>query len=556
MAEVHTSTLSPVLLTYAKSLYKEHRYEYYGDGFDKFLERLGSPACDAMATEPLDTSHPLSNYFISSSHNTYLSGNQLYSRSSATPYQHVSALNVLLTRGSLCQMPQVLERGCRCVEIDVWDGEPASMSDSEGEDDDNTMHRLRHGFKKGLHMLHSHQSDTNSAAEPDSPNAAQPTVSQPEKGGRHGRIEPRVLHGHTATKEIPFRKVCETIRDYAFASSNLPLIVSLEIHTSAEQQELMVEIMRDLWGPYLVDQNLHVDNSTPLPALEALKKKILIKVKYSPPVDRSSKQKTDGKDGNESDGEGQYESIKKGKIIPQLGSMGVYTRSFHFKSFDKPEATIPTHVFALAEGKLIEVHKRDPATLFAHNQVSYIVMQQRCDFTTDYWQNYLMRAYPKGLRVSSSNLDPPPFWRQGVQMVALNWQTMNAAMMLNGAMFEGTDGYVLKPEGYQGSLSTNLATTQPSSIRRGTLNLAIEVFGGQNIGPSGKRITPYIRCELHVEGVEERRAGIFAQGGQSKEGELKARTEIGQGGRNPDFKRQVLEFKDVQSVTEDLSFVR
>lgn len=27
-----------------------------------------------------------------------------------------------------------------------------------------------------------------------------------------------------------------------------------------------------------------------------------------------------------------------------------------------------------------------------------------------------MRAYPKGLRVSSSNLDPAIFWRQGVQM--------------------------------------------------------------------------------------------------------------------------------------------
>lgn len=33
------------------------------------------------------------------------------------------------------------------------------------------------------------------------------------------RPEPRVYHGYTATSDIPFRAVCETIRDYAFVSS-------------------------------------------------------------------------------------------------------------------------------------------------------------------------------------------------------------------------------------------------------------------------------------------------------------------------------------------------
>ena len=50
-------------------------------------------------------SSSLSSFFISSSHNTYLEGNQLSSRSTGRQYG------------------RVLRGGCRCVEVDVWDGE-------------------------------------------------------------------------------------------------------------------------------------------------------------------------------------------------------------------------------------------------------------------------------------------------------------------------------------------------------------------------------------------------------------------------------------------------
>lgn len=164
----------------------------------------------------------------------------------------------------------------------------------------------------------------------------------------------------------------------------------------------------------------------------------------------------------------------------------------------------------------------------------------------------MMRAYPKGLRVSSSNLDPAPFWRQGVQMVALNWQNLNAAMMLNQAMFQGTQGWVLKPRGYLD------AKNDPTvdHIWRGTLNLSVEVFAGQNLAPSMKHVRPYIRCELHVEEPKERTGEALPEGGQTKDGEFKARTEVGRGHGDNDFQRQKLEFKGIESATEDLTFVR
>ena len=63
-------------------------------------------------------------------------------------------------------------------------------------------------------------------------------------------------------------------------------------------------------------------------------------------------------------------------------------------------------------------------------------------------QKQMVRVYPHGLRIFSDNFCPQSLWKEGVQMVALNYQTDDKYMRLNQQMFaqNGKCGYILKPK--------------------------------------------------------------------------------------------------------------
>lgn len=196
-----------------------------------------------------------------------------------------------------------------------------------------------------------------------------------------------------------------------------------------------------------------------------------------------------------------------------------------------------------------EAHANERMALFTHNR------------------DYLMRAYPSGIRVDSSNLDPSFIWRQGVQVVALNWQNCDKGMMLNSAMFAGSKGWVSKPPEYRGTPwlaknSSSEGVDGTSASHRRTLDLSIEVYAGQDLPlPSGddhaKSFRPYVSCQLHVERPKDsihakdkdRDAG---DGGGAK---YKQRTKTCNG-IDPDFGGQALHFPSAPGILEALSFLR
>ena len=318
----------------------------------------------------------------------------------------------------------------------------------------------------------------------------------------------------------------------------------------------MVEIMKETWKEMLVEP-LEAECKV-LPSPRALRGKILVKVKGAaasvaakvaslPTMQKvqSVSSPSESEDEISSSTSKEQTKSKKKTIIQALSNLGIYTHSYHFKTLSAPEAEVPTHVFSLSERKLADVHKSQASRLFSHNR------------------EFLMRVFPSGTRVSSSNLDPAWFWRRGVQMVALNWQSWDAGMMLNEGMFGGGDGWVVKPQGYRRSTSfdqTQIKSISQNTILYKTFDLCIEILSAQDLPlPQGDNrrsgFHPYVKCELHVEEAVDRSPTTSPNNGKNQDGKHKIITKPGRGSE-ANFGGEVIQFCGITGVVEELSFLR
>lgn len=106
---------------------------------------------------------------------------------------------------------------------------------------------------------------------------------------------------------------------------------------------------------------------------------------------------------------------------------------------------------------------------------------------------------PAGTRVDSSNYNPILAWSVGCQLVALNFQTNDAPLILNDGLFRQNSGcgYLPKPGEY-------LNETPPETVDRSSpkLSLSVRVLSGSCLpkpdgAKSGETIDPYVQVTLH-----------------------------------------------------------
>ncbi|XP_017161156.1 1-phosphatidylinositol 4,5-bisphosphate phosphodiesterase eta-2a isoform X1 [Poecilia reticulata] len=504
-------------------------------GIDGFTNYMRSPAGDIFNPEHYnvnqDMTQPLCNYFIASSHNTYLMGDQLMSQSRVDMYAWV------------------LQAGCRCVEVDCWDGQDG---------------------------------------------------------------EPIVHHGYTLTSKILFKDVIETINKYAFIKTDYPVILSIENHCSVPQQKKMAQYLVEILGDKLDVSSVKAGESGRLPSPESLRGKILVKGKKLPPnIDEDAEEgdvsDEDSADEMEDDcklmngdwktsaNRKQVENMAKKKLDNLMKESKIRDRedpdSFTIaglppsgKTLDKSDIkgksdegtdtadeTNPSSTkrssrsfigsFSKRKKKLSKLkktssyedtdtdqestssasrapphHNKKKKTMKLSRALSDLVkytcsvglydieaqancswqvsslsetkahqlMQQKAASFIQFNQRQLSRIYPSSYRVDSSNFNPQPFWSTGCQLVALNYQSEGRVLQLNRAKFysNGNCGYILKPACMcEGAFNPNLEDPLPGRMKK---QLVLKIISGQQLpkpkdsmlGDRGEIIDPFVEVEI------------------------------------------------------------
>ena len=373
-----------------------------------------------------DMTRPLHEYFISTSHNTYLSGGQLNSLSSIEMY--INALKM----------------GCRCLEIDIWDG----------------------------------------------PNS-----------------EPIVYHGHTLTSKILFKDIITVIKSHGFKTNPYPIILSFENHCSHEVQEKMAFYVRTILGDMVIpckDPSKPLPSPIDLRKKVLIKGTSNVSSQYEnfEDIEEFELEKEAENFGNtltKEEREIMCKTLRRGKKVQisqesesEFDETSTKSTSQVAMSMSSSVSEEPASASASRprrnskweksprKGKSPRKDKREKICK-SLTDLTYMKARKLHDFPNGYdafesnnmssfsetrmnkllasgdvgFQHmrkfnskFVSRVFPKGTRFDSSNYDPILYWYAGCQMLALNFQTTDSyPMLVNWAKFRenGNCGYLLRP---------------------------------------------------------------------------------------------------------------
>uniref|UniRef100_A0A673BEU1 1-phosphatidylinositol 4,5-bisphosphate phosphodiesterase n=1 Tax=Sphaeramia orbicularis TaxID=375764 RepID=A0A673BEU1_9TELE len=449
-----------------------------------------------------DMDQSLAHYFISSSHNTYLTGRQFGGKSSVEMYR------------------QVLLSGCRCVELDCWDGKRrrpgAHHHHGKAMCTDISIKETAFVTSEYPVIL----SFENHCSKPQQYKMAkyceeifgdlllkQPLENYPIEQGR-ALPSPNDL-------KLKGECVCHTEQLEAFkkhmeaGETNTPAIIMGEENEDetengekeSDDKDLNSEAPSSLSeATSEKDTNSVSQNNTVSSRKEEERNNSVKKVaddeiteisEVTEATDATDISEASDQDNSKKSGDvaedseealiAQYTYVgATTNIHPYLSAMVNYAQPVKFQSFDVAEERNIHH-------NMSSFNESVGLGYLKTNAIEFV----------NYNKRQMSRIYPKGGRVDSSNYMPQIFWNAGCQMVSLNFQTPDLAMQLNQGKFEynGSCGYLLKPDFMRRSdrMFDPFSETPVDGVIAATCS--VQVFSGQFL--SDKKIGTYVEVDMY-----------------------------------------------------------